>query len=44
MIAQRLHLGSSKSANARIHEWKRVEAKAAVNENLNAPGERANGK
>ena len=39
-IAQRLHLGSSKSANARIHEWMRAQAKESVNENLNQPGEK----
>ncbi|MCX6887188.1 MAG: hypothetical protein NTX27_19360, partial [Verrucomicrobia bacterium] len=43
-IAQRLHLGSSKSANARIHEWMRAQAKESVNENLNQPGEKTNAK
>ena len=41
-IAQRLHLGRSKSANARIHEWMRAQAKESVNENLNQPGEKTN--
>ena len=43
-IAQRLHLGSTKSANARIHEWMRAQAKESVNENLNQPGEKTNAK
>ena len=43
-IAQRLHLGSSKSASARIHEWMRAQEKESVNENLNQPGEKTNAK
>ena len=43
-IAQRLHLGSLKSASARIHEWMRAQAKESVNENLNQPGEKTNAK
>ena len=43
-IAQRLHLGSLKSANARIHEWMRAQPKESVNENLNQPGEKTNAK
>ncbi len=43
-IAQRLHLGSLKSASARIHEWMRAQAKEPVNENLNQPGEKTNAK
>ena len=41
-IAQRLHLGSSKSANARIHEWMRAQPKESVNGNLSQPGEKTN--
>ena len=43
-IAQRLHLGSTKSANARIHEWMRAQEKESVNGNLNQPGEKTNAK
>ena len=43
-IALRLHLGSTKSANARIHEWMRARAKESVNGNLNQPGEKTNAK